>query len=165
MTIEELIPGLEVDFEQVPTIETPEEWAHIEWKVVLRRGRHTLEWSYSQGTGFLPPHLQRLAGYSTLTADQKQRIEATLQCRPHFDADRLLPPATEDVVLDFVKDVCDILEAGTFENYMSEYGYGEDSLKEYRSYRTYLRRGLKAIAFFGMEQIVELRKIAIENDH
>lgn len=124
----------------------------LNWLVTLAKGgREFLTTDYMAGCGHCPSHQQR----ATVDTDKAVRFE----CENGKSARNALPilPDLADVLYSLVSDA-DVIDAGGFEDWASNYGYDTDSRKAEATYRDCLEAALKLRGAIGDEGLRQLRE-------
>ncbi len=135
--------------------------------VVMRGARHILTTPYSMGVGHAKPWKPAVGG-SPRRADVAAALAETVRtgCKVrHPDTFATVDIWPTPDVVDVVSSLCidsDVLNAGGFEEWASEYGYEVDSRKAEAIYRACLDIGLKMRAAIGGAALAELCELGRE---
>lgn len=168
--------GLVAVFEFVPFSEsrnapgTGSLWESLNWRVRLSRGAAQMETDYAQGVGHAPAN--KLPSATVWDRNRKRaalahEIETGRQAKFMWSeslavADGgkpIAPPPVGDVLHSLAREA-EVLDAGGFENWASEYGLDTDSRKAEAVYRTCLEQVLAFRRMVGDNVLTEMRLVA-----
>lgn len=129
----------------------------INWKVTLAKGANTLTTDYSAGIGHLPGYKQTWHG--RMSVDEFDAIKRACETGKtgKFGTLKIPAPSIEDVLYSLVSDSTAI-DAGSFEDWASDYGYDTDSREAERIYKQCIDIGLALRRVVGDAKLQELRE-------
>lgn len=132
----------------------------LNWRVTLKRnGRDVLTTDYSAGCGHTESYkasVKKLGSRNCIMRDDAIRAECETGIGYASRKHVALEP--RDVLYSLVMDA-DVIDAGTFEEWASNYGYDTDSRKAESIYRACLEHALKLRAAIGDAGLSQLRDI------
>lgn len=146
-------------------------WRSLNWRVTLKDsgGRVILESDYAQGEGHAPAY--KLSAKEMGGRDSVMRHDAItheietgrVYVRPFSGTSKQIPaPSIGDVLQSLAMD-SDAIDAGTFEEWASNYGYDTDSRSAESVYRACLESALSLRRGLGESLLTEIRLAASFN--
>lgn len=134
----------------------------LNWRVTFSRGGRELTTDYMQGIGHLPGYQQRGFNAKSIAGDANVRKACeegrSLGADPWGPLGKKLDaPGVADVLHCLLMDA-EVIDAGSFEEWASNYGYDTDSRKAESIYRACLDTALKLRAMLGDDLIGQLRE-------
>lgn len=135
----------------------------LNWRVTLKRnGREVVTTDYTAGAGHCPAYklsMKEAGGRNSIMRHEMLRHECETGrvYRRYGPGVAKIEPDAVSVVWSLTRDA-DVLDAGGFEEWASEYGYDADSRKAEKIYRDCLDLALKLRAGLGDEGLRALRE-------
>lgn len=136
----------------------------LNWRVTISNGKgRVIATDYMQGTGHIPHDVNVAAEhkgaspYCIMIDDYNRRCAESGKYGP-FHERKIPAPELRDVLYCLVSDAS-ALDARSFEDWASEYGYDADSRKAEQTYRDCLQIGRDLEALIGRAALAELRDL------
>jgi hypothetical protein len=147
-----------------------EKFKSLNWKVTLKRnGREIVTTDYMQGITHAPSYKVNFRTLQVRAAQWTRDNMVAIECETGRKAkldfsndaypsrDKIAPPSIEGVLYSLLMDA-DVLDAGGFEEWASNFGYDTDSRQAEKLYRDCLDIALKLRAGLGDAAMTELKE-------